>query len=338
VRLVAFLADDGPAAGLLTPAGRVVHLEAGRGGLDLALAEDGLPALLEEARAEAARIGEDATAGEERADLAPLPAVEFPGKIVCVGLNYADHVKEGGRVAPGHPLLFGKFANAVIGDGEAIVRPEGTHALDLEVELGFVIGRRARRVDASRAMAHVAGYVVVNDVSARDWQGLPTALREGEHGDGQWLRAKGSDTFLPVGADFVTADDVDPAAGLRIRSWRIPGTGPDAGAALPMQDGSTANLIWKIPELIEFISRQVTLEPGDLIATGTPAGVGAYREPPIFLEPGDRVRCQVDGIGTVENPVIDWSDVPADEDDEPAWLPPTAGPSQTQEAPRCARS
>ena len=318
MRLVAFLADDGPAVGLLTPAGRVVHLEAGRGGLDLALAEDGLPALLEEARAVASGTGGDPTAGDARADLAPLPAVEFPGKIVCVGLNYADHVKEGGRVAPGHPLLFGKFANAVIGDGEAIVRPEGTHALDLEVELGVVIGRRARRVEAARAMAHVAGYVVLNDVSARDWQGLPTALREGEHGDGQWLRAKGSDTFLPVGADFVTPDDVDPASGLRIRSWRIPGAGPDAGAVLPMQDGSTAHLIWKIPELIEFISRQVTLEPGDLIATGTPAGVGAYREPPIFLEPGDRVRCQVDGIGTVENPVIDWSDVPADEGNEPA--------------------
>src|SRR3989304_5242926 len=111
---------------------------------------------------------------------------------------------------------------------------------------GGALGRRARRVDASRAMAHVAGYVVLNDVSARDWQGVPTALREGEHGDGQWLRAKGSDTFLPVGAAFVTADDVDPAAGLRIRSWRIPGAGPDAGKALPMQDGSTAHLIWKI--------------------------------------------------------------------------------------------
>jgi len=318
VRLVAFLADDGPAVGLLTPSSRVVQLEAGRGGLDLALAEDGLPALLEDARAMALRVADDPKAGDARPGLAPLPAVEFPGKIVCVGLNYADHVKEGGRVAPDHPLLFGKFANAVVGDGEPIVRPEGTHALDLEVELGVVIGRRARRVDAARAMAHVAGYVVVNDVSARDWQGLSTALREGEHGDGQWLRAKGSDTFLPVGADFVTPDEIDPGDGLRIRSWRIPGTGPDTGNALPMQDGSTAHLIWRIPELIEFISRQVTLEPGDLIATGTPAGVGVYREPPIFLEPGDRARCQVDGIGTVENPVVDWSDVLEDEGDEPA--------------------
>ena len=318
MRLVAYLADDGPAVGLLTSSDRVVPLEAGRGGLDLALAEDGLPGLLEEARDVAGQVAGDPAAGVPRSDLAPLPAIEFPGKIVCVGLNYAEHVKEGGRAGPTHPLIFGKFANAVIGDGEAIVRPEGTRALDLEVELGVVSGRRARRVAAARAMDHVAGYVVVNDVSARDWQGIPAALRDGERGDGQWLRAKGSDTFLPVGADFVTADDLDPTAGLRIRSWRIPGTGPDEGTPLPMQDGSTADLIWPIPELIEFISRQVTLEPGDLISTGTPAGVGIYREPPVFLEPGDRARCQVEGIGTVENPVVDWSDVPEDEGDAPA--------------------
>jgi len=318
VRLVAYLADDGPAVGLLTSSDRVVPLEAGRGGLDLALAEDGLPGLLEEARDVAGQVAGDPAAGAPRSDLALLPAIEFPGKIVCVGLNYAEHVKEGGRAGPTHPLIFGKFANAVIGDGEAIVRPEGTRALDLEVELGVGIGRRARRVAAARAMDHVAGYVVVNDVSARDWQGIPAALRDGERGDGQWLRAKGSDTFLPVGADFVTADDLDPTAGLRIRSWRIPGTGPDEGTPLPMQDGSTADLIWPIPELIEFISRQVTLEPGDLISTGTPAGVGIYREPPVFLEPGDRARCQVEGIGTVENPVVDWSDVPEDEGDAPA--------------------
>ena len=318
MRLVAYLADDGPAAGLLTSSDRVVSLEAGRGGLDLALAEDGLPALLAEAREVAGRVAGDPGAGESRSALDLLPAIEFPGKVVCVGLNYAEHVREGGGAGPTHPLIFGKFANAVIGDGEPIIRPEGTRALDLEVELGVVIGRRARRVEAARAMAHVAGYVVVNDVSARDWQGVPAALREGERGDGQWLRAKGSDTFLPVGADFVTPDELDPAAGLRLRSWRIPGAGPDAGRPIAMQDGSTADLIWPIPELIAFISRQLTLEPGDLIATGTPAGVGVYREPPVFLEPGDRARCQVDGLGTVENPVVDWSDVPADEGNEPA--------------------
>jgi 2-keto-4-pentenoate hydratase/2-oxohepta-3-ene-1,7-dioic acid hydratase in catechol pathway len=245
-----------------------------------------------------------------------LPAAlrVLPGKIVCVGLNYRDHVAEGAsRDAPEWPLLFAKFANAVIADGEAIVRPEGTHALDLEVELGVVIGRRVRRVAEPDAMGHVAGYVVVNDVSARDWQGNKAALAEGQKGDGQWLRAKGSDTFLPVGPVFVTADELDPAAGQRLRSWRIPGPGR-AGAGEPqlMQDGSTLDMIFGIPELIAFISRHITLEPGDLIATGTPSGVGVFRDPPVFLEPGDRVRCEIEGIGSVENPIVDWKDDPRD--------------------------
>ena len=241
----------------------------------------------------------------------PIPR---PGKIVCVGLNYRDHVAEGAsRSVPDRPLLFAKFANAVIGDGDAIVRPEGTHALDLEVELGVVIGLRARRVAVEDAMGHVAGFVVVNDVSARDWQGNQAALREGEKGDGQWLRAKGSDTFLPVGSTLVAPDEVDLAAGLRLRSWRIPGPGrPDAGKAQPMQDGTTTDMIFGVPELIAFISRNITLEPGDLIATGTPAGVGVFRDPPVFLEPGDRVRCEIDGIGAVENPIVDWTDDPRD--------------------------
>jgi len=243
--------------------------------------------------------------------IAPFPS---PGKIVCVGLNYREHVAEGGasRAVPSRPLLFSKFGNAVIGDGEPIVRPEGTHALDLEVELGVVIGTEARRVSRGAAMDHVAGYVVVNDVSARDWQGVPAALREGEQGDGQWLRAKGSDTFLPMGPVFVTADEVPDPQALRLRSWRIPGSGPDAGTAVLMQDGTTADMIYGVAELIESISRSITLEPGDIIATGTPAGVGVFRDPPVYLEPGDRVRCEVEGIGTVENPVVDWAD--ADDD------------------------
>ena len=231
-----------------------------------------------------------------------------PGKIVCVGLNYRDHVTEGGRGLPVRPLLFAKFANTVIGDGDPIVRPEGTHALDLEVELGVVIGTTARRVPEARALDHVAGYVVVNDVSARDWQGTKQALREGETGDGQWLRAKGSDTFLPVGPIFVGADEIPDPQTLRLRSWRIPGSGPDRGRRLLMQDGTTADMVWGVAALIEYISRAITLGPGDIIATGTPSGVGAFRDPPVFLEPGDRVRCEIDGIGVVENPVIDWSD------------------------------
>ncbi len=231
-----------------------------------------------------------------------------PGKIVCVGLNYRDHVAEGGRRLPVRPLLFAKFANAVIGDGDSIVRPEGTHALDLEVELGVVIGRTAHRVAEPHALEHVAGYVVVNDVSARDWQGTKQALRDGESGDGQWLRAKGSDTFLPVGPVFVGADEIPDPQALRLRSWRIPGSGPERGQPQLMQDGTTADMIWGVAALIAFISAAITLEPGDIVATGTPSGVGVFRDPPVFLEPGDRARCEIVEIGSVENPVIDWSD------------------------------
>lgn len=234
--------------------------------------------------------------------------VPQPGKIICVGLNYRDHVAEGGRGLPVRPLLFAKFASAVIGDGEPIIRPEGTHALDLEVELGVVIGATAHRVSEARALDHVAGYVVVNDVSARDWQGVRQALHEGETGDGQWLRAKSSDTFLPVGPIFVGADEIPDPQALRLRSWRIPGSGPDRGRHVLMQDGTTADMVWSVAALIEYISRAITLERGDIVATGTPSGVGVFRDPPVFLEPGDRARCEIGGIGSVENPVIDWSD------------------------------
>lgn len=254
----------------------------------------------------------DGARGLAIADLTPAAAIDWPGKVICVGLNYADHAAEGGRATPDRPLLFAKFGNAVIADGEAIVRPEGTHALDLEVELGVVIGRRTRRVDAAHAMDHVAGYVVLNDVSARDWQGIPAALHEGERGDGQWVRAKGSDTFLPMGPDFVTADELDPRDGLRLRSWRIT---PD-GTEHPMQDGTTTDMIWDIPALIAYISRTVTLEPGDIIATGTPSGVGVFADPPVFLQPGDRVRCEIEDIGSVSNPVVDWIDDPRDRQDD----------------------
>lgn len=251
---------------------------------------------------------------EARRPIAAIGQFGRGAKVVCVGLNYADHAREGGRTAPDRPLLFAKFANAVIGDGEAIVRPPGTCALDLEVELGVVIGRRARRVAAATAMDHVAGYVVVNDVSARDWQGNPQALRAGEKGDGQWLRAKGSDTFLPVGPVFATPDELDPAHGLGLRSWRIPGSGPGVDVPVPMQDGNTADMLFPVPALISYISQQITLEPGDLVATGTPSGVGVFRDPPVFLEPGDRARCEIDGIGMVENPIVDWTDDPRRDD------------------------
>ncbi len=256
-------------------------------------------------------IGWRATDPEEHLPLdglEPGPLVLVPTKVVCVGLNYRDHAAEGGRAAPARPLLFGKFANAIVGEGDAVVRPEGTHALDLEVELGVVISRTTRRVPPEAALDHVAGYVVVNDISARDWQGTPQALRDGGKGDGQWLRAKAADTFLPMGPILVTPDAVDPAAGLRLRSWRTDGH----GVVHLMQDGTTADMLWGVPELIAYISSVITLEPGDVIATGTPAGVGVFRDPPVFLQPGDSVRCEIEGIASVENPIIDWADVAPD--------------------------
>ena len=252
-----------------------------------------------------ARARKDGVKPRDPAKRYALPAVWNPRKVIGIGLNYADHAHEGGREAPARPTTFAKFANAIVADGESIVRPAGTRALDLEVELGVVIGSRARRVAPEGAMAHVAGFVVVNDVSARDWQGHPQALAEGQRGDGQWLRAKGSDTFLPVGPVLVTPDELDPKAGLRLRSWII-----RDGQKIPMQDGNTRDLLLDVPHLVSLVSQEITLEPADLIITGTPAGVGVFRDPPLFLQPGDRVRCEVEGIGRVENPIVDWAEDP----------------------------
>jgi 2-keto-4-pentenoate hydratase/2-oxohepta-3-ene-1,7-dioic acid hydratase in catechol pathway len=298
VRLVSYFGPDDAGSGIVV-ADRVIPL-VDYAGFDVD------PDAIDDLRRQAAAL--TGAAGLPIDELELLTPGIAPGKIVCVGLNYREHASEGGRPAPTRPLLFSKFANALVADGQPIVRPEGTHALDLEVELGVVIGTTARRVLRAEAMDHVAGYVVVNDVSARDWQGIPAALGEGEVGDGQWLRAKGSDTFLPMGAVFVTGDEIPEPQALHLRSWRIPGTGPDAGRQILMQDGTTADMIWTVEELIEHISRAITLVPGDIIATGTPSGVGIFRDPPVLLEPGDRVRCEIEGIGSVENPVIDWSD------------------------------
>jgi 2-keto-4-pentenoate hydratase/2-oxohepta-3-ene-1,7-dioic acid hydratase in catechol pathway len=305
MRLYAFLADDGPRAGLLTADDRVIRIVAADGGLDLALAEDRFGDIL----AEAESIGATADVGRRRLDLQPLPALEYPGKIVCVGLNYRDHLAEQHLEIPDRPTLFAKFGNAIVGDGEAIVRPEGTTALDLEVELGVVIGRRARRVTADTAMDHVAGYLVVNDVTARDWQGNRAALQPGEKGDGQWLRAKGSDTFFPIGPVFATRNAIPDPHVLWLRSRVVRRSGVEE----PMQDGTTADMVWQIPDLIAYVSRTITLEPGDILSTGTPSGVGVFRVPPVFLEPGDRVRCEVESIGSVDNPVVDWTMVREDD-------------------------
>jgi 2-keto-4-pentenoate hydratase/2-oxohepta-3-ene-1,7-dioic acid hydratase in catechol pathway len=233
---------------------------------------------------------------------APIPR---PGKIVGIGYNYLEHVREQGRERAARPVLFSMFANAVVGDGTPIRKPAGTHALDLEAELAVVIGKRASRVSPERAMQHVAGYMAANDVTARDWQGQAKALRPGEQGDGQWLRAKGSDTFLPLGPCLVTADELGDGRRLAVRSWRTAAAGPDAGRPFQMQDGNTADLLFGVAELIAIVSAEVTLDPGDVIVTGTPSGVGVFREPQIFLEPGDLVRVEVERIGSLTSPITD---------------------------------
>ncbi len=312
MRLVAHLDDlDLPVAGALV-GDRVLTLDvlAERYGLreELAfldprglLAED---EDLVETRAALERALAGGEAGVPAASLRPAPPLE-PGKIICVGQNYASHVLEQGLPLPTRPMLFAKFANAVVGDRDPVIHPATTHALDLEAELAVVIGRRARRVTAAAAPAHIVAYATANDISARDLQGSRPALREGERGDGQWLRAKGSDTFLPLGPCLVTADELGDPGSLRVRGFHTPAAGPGAGREVQVQDGRTSDMVFPVADLIAFISESLTLEPGDLVITGTPSGVGVFREPPVFLAPGDIVRVEVEGIGSVTNPVVD---------------------------------
>jgi 2-keto-4-pentenoate hydratase/2-oxohepta-3-ene-1,7-dioic acid hydratase in catechol pathway len=233
------------------------------------------------------------------------PPVPRPGKIIGVGYNYMEHLREQGLEKPARPTLFSMFANAVTGDGDPVRKPARTHALDFEAELAVVIGRRATGVKESNALQHVAGFTVANDITARDWQGQARALGPGEKGDGQWLRAKGSDTFLPLGPGLTSAGELGDGSGLRIRSWLTRAAdGADAKPAL-MQDSNTSDMIFGVAELIAIISREVTLEPGDVIVTGTPNGVGVFRDPPLFMEPGDVVRVEIDGIGSLTSPVAD---------------------------------
>ena len=206
-----------------------------------------------------------------------------PGKIVCVGLNYRDHAVESKMEIPERPLLFAKWPNALIGPGEPIVLPEQAKDVDYEAELGVLIGTRASRVPVTDALDHVAGYICANEVSARDIQ----------FADGQWTRGTSFDTFCPVGP-IVPADDVpDPQAlGIRcVLNGEV------------VQDSSTAQMIFTVAEVIAFISDGITLEPGDLILTGTPAGVGWVRKPPVYLADGDEVTVEIDGVGSLTNPV-----------------------------------
>jgi 2-keto-4-pentenoate hydratase/2-oxohepta-3-ene-1,7-dioic acid hydratase in catechol pathway len=206
-------------------------------------------------------------------------------KIICVGRNYAEHAAELGDEPPAAPLLFGKFENALIGPGDPIVLPpEATH-VDAEAELCVEIGLGGRRIPEASALEHVRGYRCANDVSARNIQ----------YSESQWLRAKGFDTFCPLGSDIVPVSELGDGSGLRVVQ-RLNGE--------VLQDGNTADLIFSVPYLVSYISNAFTLEPGDVILTGTPAGVGWGRDPKVSLEAGDVVEVEVEGIGVLQNPVV----------------------------------
>ena len=280
MRLVTFDDGDGPQAGVLVgeeiaPASRLNAPARTVRGLLEALDAKGL-----------AELGSSAEACPDRVALgavkllAPVPDAR---KIICLGLNYRDHAEESGQEIPAAPLWFGKFANSLIGSGEAIILPAAhPDYVDYEAELAVVIGRTTNRVDESQALAHVAGAMPFNDVSARDLQ-LQNTL---------WTSGKAVDTFAPCGPAVVTLDEAGNLGSLGLRT-RINGK--------VVQEGNTSSLIFSVASAVSWLSRTITLAPGDIIATGTPAGVGGPQG--IFLRDGDTVEVEIDGLGVLTNPV-----------------------------------
>lgn len=262
------------------------------GVIDLSKAAPGLPTTmlgLLEGGTEAMAHASDAVGGAEKIPLADLKLeapIHRPPKFIGVGLNYANHVAEVGIKTPKHPTLFNKQSTCIIGPGEPMHVPRTSHLFDYEGELGFVIGRRCRHVSREDAPSVIAGYLVVNDATVRDWQ-LRTPT---------WSIGKSFDTHGPIGPWLVTADEIPDPHNLRLRTW--------VNDEL-RQDSNTNELIFDCFALVEHMSTAFTLEPGDIIATGTPSGVGAAMKPPKFLVAGDRVKIEIEGLGSIENPVID---------------------------------
>lgn len=287
MRLVTFVLDTGgePRLGVETTAGIVDFREAAPSLPQtlLGLLAAGAPAL-QTARAVVARALDDRVGLLQAERTRLLAPIARPGKIFGIGFNYREHAAETGNPIPAVPFVFLKAATAVIGPGTAIELPAVSTMVDYEGELALVIGRRAKCVARADALAYVAGYTIMNDVSARDYQ----------KNSGHSL-AKSFDTFAPMGPALVTADEVPDPHHLTLCT-RVSGE--------TMQQASTSGLIFDIPALIEYISAAVTLEPGDVITTGTPAGVGARRTPPRFLRAGDTVAVEIRGVGVLENPVV----------------------------------
>ena len=283
MRLVAYRSERGPRAAGIRDGG---YVDLNRASLDVPSCIKELlargPAGLASAQA-ALEAGEVMAPGEIKL----LPPIPSPEKVICVGVNYADHARESGMEPPAEPVIFSKFPSAVIADGDPIVLPRLSDTVDYEAELVVVIGTGGRHVSKDKARDHIAGYCCGNDVSARDWQLHKPA--------GQWLLGKTFDTFAPFGPALVTADEIDDPGDLRIQ-LRLNGR--------TMQDSNTDQLIFSIEELIAYVSGVCTLAPGDLIFTGTPPGVGMARNPPVLLKPGDTVEVEIDGVGVLRNPVL----------------------------------
>ncbi len=283
MKLISYQSESGP---------RVAGMRDGMA-IDLNRADPRVPACMKQLLALGPegleRAAQALAAGQPQplAGLALLPPVPRPEKVICVGLNYADHARESGMQPPPEPVLFSKFPSAVLAPGAPIVLPKLSAEVDYEAELVVVIGRGGRQIPVEQAHAHIAAYCCGNDVSARDWQ-----LRKP---GGQWLLGKSFDTFAPFGPWLVTADEVPDPGRLSIQ-LRLNGR--------VMQDSSTAQLIFSVPRLVAYVSGVCTLVPGDVIFTGTPPGVGFARKPPVWLQPGDTVEVEIEGLGVLRNPIV----------------------------------
>ncbi|HZV05192.1 MAG TPA: fumarylacetoacetate hydrolase family protein [Gemmataceae bacterium] len=281
-------------ATIQTPAGPRAAVLQGETYIDLHATRPDLPKSVRELLAGGAAILQSAAEAAARPDAVRYPAsgvkllapIPDPPKIICIGLNYRDHAAESGVPIPREPVLFSKFATALIGPGEAIRLPAVSREVDYEAELVLVVGKKGRHLSATAAMDYLAGCTVGHDVSARDWQ----LKKDGK----QWLAGKSFDTFAPIGPHLTTMDEIGDPHNLSIR-LRLNGQ--------IMQDSNTRELIFRAGDLLAYISQVATLEPGDLIFTGTPSGVGLSRKPPVFLKDGDVVEVEIEKLGTLRNPV-----------------------------------
>ncbi|MDB5311111.1 MAG: Ureidoglycolate lyase [Gemmataceae bacterium] len=283
-------------ATILTPTGPRAAAQVGESFVDLHATDPGLPRCIKDLLAASSAVRAAAVAAAKSPAAVKyagnavklLPPVPNPGKILCIGLNYRDHAIEGGKAIPTEPVVFGKFPNTLIATGEAIKLPKVAQKVDYEAELVIVIGKTGRHIPNDQsAFGYVGGYTCGHDVSARDWQ------FRGE--EKQWIIGKTFDTFAPIGPVVVTPDELTDPHKLQVQ-LRLNGQ--------TLQNSNTKEFIFGVPHLLWFLSQVVTLEPGDLIFTGTPPGVGIARKPPILLKAGDIAEIEIEGIGVLRNPVV----------------------------------